>query len=181
MASVAVTTAPGATTVLPDEAIDGLRHALRGVLLRAQDPGYDAARRINNAVINRRPALIARCTGAADVIAAVRFAREHDLLVSVRGGHNVAGSALAVGGLVIDLSLLNNVRVDPQACTVRVGGGATWGDVDRETQLIGASHSTRCTRGGAGVVNTRRSRRGLWGHAVRRGHDTGPDRDGWSQ
>ena len=138
MASLAVITAPGATTTLDDDAIDTLRQALRGALLRADDPGFAEARRINNALIERRPALIARCTGPADVITAVNFAREHDLLVSVRGGgHNVAGSALADGGLVIDLSLLKNVRVDPAARTVRAGGGATWGDVDRETQLFG--------------------------------------------
>jgi FAD/FMN-containing dehydrogenase len=82
--------------------------------------------------------MVARCSGPADVAAAVNFARIHNLLLSVRGGgHNVAGSALADGGLVIDLSLMNSVRVDPVARTVRVGGGATWGAVDRETQLFG--------------------------------------------
>jgi FAD/FMN-containing dehydrogenase len=89
-------------------------------------------------MIDRRPALIARCIGAADVIAAVNFAREQELLVAVRGGgHNVAGSAVCDGGLMIDLSLMRGVHVDAKARTARVQGGATWGDVDRETQLFG--------------------------------------------
>src|SRR3712207_5606833 len=86
----------------------------------------------------RSPALIARCTATGDVAKAVRFAREHDLLVAVRGGgHNVAGNAVCDGGLVIDLSAMRGVHVDPQARTVRAQGGATWGDVDRETQVFG--------------------------------------------
>lgn len=143
-----LTPVPGNAPVLSalqDEAIDTLRQGLRGALLRAGDAGYDEARRVNNALIDRHPALIVRCTGPADVAAAVTFARDNNLLLSVRGGgHNVAGSAIADGGLVIDLSLLRNVRVDPVACTVRAGGGATWADVDRETQLFGLA-----TPGGA--------------------------------
>jgi FAD/FMN-containing dehydrogenase len=130
--------AMGETTALDDEVITTFGQGLRGNLLRPGDPDYDEACRINNAIIERRPALIVRCIGAADVSACVNFARTHGLLVSVRGGgHNVAGSALAEGGLDIDLTLVNNVRVDPVARTVRAGGGATWGDVYRETQLFG--------------------------------------------
>ena len=115
-----------------------LRPMLRGTLLTPDDPGYDEARRLWNAVIDRRPALIARCTHVEDVQACVRFAREHDLPLTVRGGgHNVAGHAVSDGGLMIDLSLMRGVWVDPARRTVRVQGGATWGDVDRETQLFG--------------------------------------------
>jgi FAD/FMN-containing dehydrogenase len=106
--------------------------------LTPDDPGYDEARAVRNGLIDRRPALIIRCNGAADVVAAVNFARDRGLLVSVRGGgHNVAGNAVNDGGLVIDLSAMRGVWVDPEARTVRVQGGATWGDVDRETQLYG--------------------------------------------
>ena len=91
-----------------------------------------------NGLIDRHPALVVRCTGVADVLQAVAFAREHDLLLSVRGGgHNVAGTAVNDGGLVIDLSLMRGVHVDPATRTARVHGGATWGDVDRETQVYG--------------------------------------------
>ncbi|MGM0604402.1 MAG: FAD-binding oxidoreductase [Halobacteriota archaeon] len=115
-----------------------LADRLRGELLRPGASGYDDARRIWNALIDRRPAAIARCRGAADVIATVTFAREHDLLLSVKsGGHHVSGSAVCEGGLMVDLSPMNGVRVDPAARTVRVGAGATWGDVDHETQAFG--------------------------------------------
>ncbi len=99
---------------------------------------YEEVRAIRNGMIERQPALIARCDGVADVISAVNFAREHDLLVAIRGGgHNVAGNALCDGGLVIDLSGMRAVRVDPVGRTVRAEGGATWSDVDRETQVFG--------------------------------------------
>ena len=89
-------------------------------------------------MIDRRPALVARCRGVADVVACVRFAADHDLLLAVRGGgHNVAGFGTCDGGLVIDLSAMRGVRVDPIRRTVRAEGGATWGDLDRETQLFG--------------------------------------------
>ena len=103
------------------------------------DPGYDEARTVSNGLIDRRPALIARCSGVADVVAAVNFARDaRSARSSVRGGgHNVAGNAVNDGGLVIDLSSMRGVRVDPASRTVRAQGGATWGDVDRETQLFG--------------------------------------------
>src|SRR5262245_25527896 len=115
-----------------------LRAALRGELIEPEDPRYDAARAVWNGSIDRRPAAIARCAGPADVQAAVRFAREHDVLVSVRGGgHNIAGHAVCDGGLVIDLSQLRGVELDLQARVAHVEPGATWGDVDRATQPFG--------------------------------------------
>jgi FAD/FMN-containing dehydrogenase len=109
-----------------------------GELLRDGDPGYDESRTVFNAAIDRRPALIARCTGVADVIAALGFAREQSLPVSVRGGsHSVAGHAVLDGGLVIDLRPMNRVRVDPEQRIAWCGGGANWGELDRETQAFG--------------------------------------------
>ncbi|MGH2617351.1 MAG: FAD-binding oxidoreductase [Thermomicrobiales bacterium] len=133
-----VMTAPIAEAKLDDAAIEELRGRLRGTLLTDDDPEYDEARAVRNGLIDRRPALIARCSGTADVVACVNFARERDLLLSVRGGgHNVAGNAVNDGGLVIDLSQMRGVYVDPAARTVRAQGGATWGDVDPETQRFG--------------------------------------------
>jgi FAD/FMN-containing dehydrogenase len=118
--------------------IENLRKSLRGSVIRPVDDEYEGARRIWNGMIDKRPAVIARCTGAADVMAAVRFARELKLPVAVRGGgHNVAGSSLCDDGLVIDLSSMRSVRVDPERKVVRVGGGALLGDIDRETQAFG--------------------------------------------
>jgi hypothetical protein len=115
-----------------------LRARFRGALLRPGEEGYDEARRIWNGAIDRRPALIARCAGADDVAVAVRFAREHDLLVSVRGGgHAVAGHAVCDGGLMIDLSLMKAVRVDPEARTARAAGGLLWRELDAATQPFG--------------------------------------------
>src|SRR5512133_2304235 len=120
------------------EALAGLRETVRGPVLTPDDPGYDEARSIWNALIDRRPALIVQCTGAADVVDAVNFAREQDLLLSIKaGGHNVAGNAVNDGGLVIDLSQMNGVHVDPVTQTVRAQAGATWADMDREGQLFG--------------------------------------------
>jgi FAD/FMN-containing dehydrogenase len=111
---------------------------VRGPVIQPGDGEYEEARTVRNGLIDRRPALIVRCNGVADVVEAVDFAREQRLVLSVRGGgHNVAGSATNDGGVVIDLSAMRGVRVDPAARTVRVQGGATWGDVDRETQLFG--------------------------------------------
>lgn len=117
---------------------DALAAGLRGELIRQGDPGYDDARAIYNAAIDLRPALIARCRDAADVVEAVRYARTQGVPLSVRGGgHAGPGLALVEGGLVIDLSRMDGVRVDPAARTVRVEGGATWGDVDHATQAFG--------------------------------------------
>ena len=109
-----------------------------GTVIRPGDPAYDDARAVWNGMIDRRPAVIARCRGVADVRAALAFARESDLAVSVRGGgHNVSGSAVCDDGLVVDCSAMRAVRVDPDARTVWVQAGATWADVDRETQAFG--------------------------------------------
>jgi FAD/FMN-containing dehydrogenase len=116
---------------------DMARH-FRGDLIGPGDAQYDAARRIWNGAIDRRPGLIARCTGVADVRAAIRFARERDLLVAVRGGgHNVAGTAVCDDGLVIDLSPMKGLLVDPEARTARAQSGLLWGEFDRETQVFG--------------------------------------------
>jgi FAD/FMN-containing dehydrogenase len=123
---------------LETTAFDELGRSFRGELLLPTSPGYDAARRIWNGAIDRHPACIARCTGVADVVAAVRFARERDLVVAVRsGGHGVAGHAVCDGGLVIDLSPMKGITVDPQARTARAQAGVLWGELDRETQLFG--------------------------------------------
>lgn len=123
---------------LPAEAVEALRGTLRGSVLVSGDPEYDAARAVWNAMIDRHPAAIARCKGTADVLDVVRFARTRRIPISIRGGgHNVAGHAVADGGVMVDLSLMRAVRVDPQARRAWVEGGATWGDVDRETQAFG--------------------------------------------
>ena len=133
---------------LDDSAIRELRAGLRGQLLQAGDPGYDTARKIDNAMIDRRPALIARCAGVADVLATVRFARTHGLLVSVRaGGHNVAGNAVCDDGIVIDVSPMKGVRVVPGARTVQAQAGVTWGELDAETQAFGLATT-------GGVIST---------------------------
>ena len=133
-----VKTRSGDVTRVPQRAFDSFAAAFRGQLLQPDTPGYDAARGIWNAMIDRRPALIARCAGADDVALAVRLAASHGLLVAVRGGgHNIAGNALCDGGLVIDLSAMNDVGVDSATRIVRVGPGATLGDVDRATQVQG--------------------------------------------
>src|ERR1700674_1050939 len=124
--------------MISESAIQKFRGSLRGQTFCPSEPGYDAARTVPNAMIDRRPAVIARCAGTADVIACVRFAREHDVLVSVRGGgHSIAGKAVCDGGLMIDLSGMKGIRVDPARRTVRAEAGLTLGEVDRETQAFG--------------------------------------------
>jgi FAD/FMN-containing dehydrogenase len=128
----------GQMTPLTRESLEAFREVFRGEILEQGDPGYDEARRIWNGMHDKYPALIARCAGTTDVVSAVNFARDEGLLLSVRGGgHNVAGNAVAEGGLMIDLSLMRSVYVDPDRKIARVQGGARWGDVDRETQLFG--------------------------------------------
>ena len=115
-----------------------LRSQLAGSVLAPSDAAYDDARRLHNGLIDRRPALVVRCHGTADVQAAVRFGRERGLEIAVRGGgHNVAGNAVCDGGLMIDLSPMRAVHVDPRTRRARAQGGATWGDYNRETQLHG--------------------------------------------
>jgi hypothetical protein len=155
MTDLRVTTTQGADTVLKDTTIEAFKTSLRGELLRPTDPGYETARTIWNALIDHRPALIARCAGAADVLAVVRFAREHDLLVSIRGGgHNIAGKAVCDGGLMLDLSRMKSIRVDPVARTVRAEPGVLGGEFDRETQAFGlaAPVGTVSTTGIAGLT-----------------------------
>ncbi|HZO17321.1 MAG TPA: FAD-binding oxidoreductase, partial [Polyangiaceae bacterium] len=120
------------------EVLTAFKAGFRGVLVRPTDESYDQVRRVWNAMIDRRPALIARCSGTADVAHAVRFAREHKLLSSVRGGgHNIAGLAVCDGGLMLDLSLMKGIWVQPKNRTARAQAGSTLGDLDRETQLHG--------------------------------------------
>jgi FAD/FMN-containing dehydrogenase len=131
------------------EAVAALGEVFRGELIGVADPGYDAARRVWNGNIDRRPALVARCRGITDVRHAVSFAREHGLLLSVRGGgHSAPGYGTNDGGLVIDLSALKGIRVDPGARTARAEGGVLWRELDRESQAFGLA-----TTGGT-VSNT---------------------------
>src|SRR5207248_1880664 len=128
-------TSDGAGIALDELAIQRFASGLRGTLLNPADRDYDAARAVWNGMIDRRPALIARCACTDDVVKAVEFARAHNLLVSVRGGgHNVAGSAVCDGGLVIDLSPMKDIQIDPAARTVHAQAGLTWGELDRATQ-----------------------------------------------
>jgi hypothetical protein len=125
-------------TPLDARALEPFLAVFRGAVIRGGDAEYDAARRIWNASIDKRPALIVRCSGLADVIAAVRFAREHELLVAIRGGgHNVGGRALCDGGVVIDLSRMKGIHVDPKARRARVQPGVLLGELDRETHVFG--------------------------------------------
>jgi FAD/FMN-containing dehydrogenase len=131
-------TLPKPPVPLEAGAVEALASSLRGELIRPGDGTYDAHRRVWNGSIDRYPALIARCAGASDVIAAVRFARTHQLLVAVRGGgHSFPGYSVCDGGLVIDLSPMKGIRVDPVARTVRAQGGVLLGELDRETQAFG--------------------------------------------
>jgi FAD/FMN-containing dehydrogenase len=123
---------------LDSTTIQDIRSLVRGRVLDAGQPEYEDARRIQNGLIDRHPMVIVQCSGTADVVQAVNFARDRGLLLSIRGGgHNVAGNAMNDGGVVIDLSGMRGVHVDAATRTVRAAGGATWGDVDRETQLFG--------------------------------------------
>ncbi len=126
------------TTPVDDGAMDGLGEELRGELLRPGDPNYDERRAVWNGMIDRRPALIVRAMGASDVIATVNFAREQNVLLAVRGGgHNIAGNAVCDDGVMLDLSAMRSVRVDPAEQTARVESGATLGDFDHEAQAFG--------------------------------------------
>lgn len=131
-------TMAGEPRTIPAGAIDDLRARLRGTLLQAGDPGYDEARLVWNGMIDRRPALIAQCAGMIDVARAVQFARSYDLLVAVRGGgHSFPGHSTCDGGLVIDLSPMRRIEVDPQARRARAEGGVRWGELDHATQEYG--------------------------------------------
>jgi FAD/FMN-containing dehydrogenase len=135
------------------DALAQLADGFGGELLMPEEAGYDGARTVFNAMIDRRPALIARCAGTADVIGAVLYAREQGLPIGIRGGgHSAAGhSAGGDGSVLIDLSLMKGVRVDPEARTARAGAGVQWGEYDRETQVFGlATPGGRVTTTGIG-------------------------------
>src|SRR5271155_6044825 len=138
----------GTDAILEEAAVQQFADSLRGPLLGPGEGGYGEARKVWNGMIDRRPALIVRCAGVADVMAAVRFARTHELLVSVRGGgHNITGNAVCEGGLMINLSPMKGMHVDPVARRVRAEAGLTWGEVNRETQAFGLAST-------GGVVST---------------------------
>jgi len=123
---------------LPASAVADLSAGFAGALIQPGDPDYDRARAVFNGMIDRRPALIARCTGPADVVAAVRFARDQQLLVAVRaGGHSVPGYGTCDGGIVIDVAPMKGIWVNPEAGVARAQAGLLWGEFDRETQLFG--------------------------------------------
>jgi FAD/FMN-containing dehydrogenase len=138
MAELRIVTLAGAESSLDEAEVERFESRLRGELLRAVDPGYEEARLLWNGVIDRRPALIARCAAVEDVVESVNFARENDLPLAVRGGgHNVAGTASVEGGLVLDLSAMKDIEVDEERRTVRAGAGVTIGELDEETQKRG--------------------------------------------
>ncbi len=134
--------------MVDEAAVEEFKASLRGELIQPSDESYDEARKVYNGMIDRRPRMIARCADVADVITAVNFGRENDLLIAIRGGgHNGGGLGICDDGLVIDLSLIKYTRVDPAARTVRVGGGCTWGDVDHATHALGLATPT-------GIIST---------------------------
>jgi FAD binding domain/Berberine and berberine like len=138
MAKLRLAATDGTDAVLDDRIVEGFETGLRGELLRPGGEGYDDARKVWNGSIDRSPALIARCAGPADVIDSVNFARENGLLLAVRGGgHSFPGLSVCDGGLVIDLSPMKGIRVDPEARTVRAQAGVLLGELDRETQAFG--------------------------------------------
>jgi len=134
--------------MVDEAAVEEFKASLRGELIQPSDESYDEARKVYNGMIDRRPRMIARCADVADVITAVNFGRENDLLIAIRGGgHNGGGLGICDDGLVIDLSLIKYTRVDPAARTVRVGAGCTWGDVDHATHALGLATPT-------GIIST---------------------------
>jgi FAD/FMN-containing dehydrogenase len=138
MTEIRLASLQGGAIALGNDTLDALRQTLRGVVCLPQEAGYDEARTIWNAMIDRHPGAVVRCRGAADIMRALTFARERGALVAVRaGGHNIAGNAVCEGGLLLDLSLMRGVRVDAMRRTARVEPGATLGDFDREAQAFG--------------------------------------------
>ena len=132
-------------SIVDNPGLEKLRGDVRGPVIGPADPDYETARRVHNGMIDKRPAVIVRCSGVADVMAALQFGREHNLPIAVRGGgHNVAGKAVCDDGIVIDLSGMKGMRVDPSNRVARAQAGLTWGEFDRETQAFGLA-----TTGGA--------------------------------
>ncbi|MGH9869025.1 MAG: FAD-binding oxidoreductase [Candidatus Polarisedimenticolia bacterium] len=155
MRGIEVKTIDGKKASISSEALDALRGGLRGALCLPGEAGYDEARTIWNAMIHKRPAAVVRAVGASDVMQTVRLAAQYGLLLSVRGGgHNIAGNAVCDGGLMLDLSRMVSVRVDPEARTARVEPGARLGDLDKETQGFGLATPTgiNSTTGVAGLT-----------------------------
>jgi FAD/FMN-containing dehydrogenase len=135
---IGLQTLGGEQATLSDEVLDELRMTFHGPVITPEESPYEDACVVQNGMIHRRPGLVVRCSGTADVVDAIAFARDRDLLVAVRGGgHSIAGHSICDGGLLVDLSGMRGVWVDPLRRVVRVQGGATWGDVDREAQLFG--------------------------------------------
>jgi FAD/FMN-containing dehydrogenase len=135
--------------------VETFRATLRGEVLRPGDDGYDHARTLHNTMIDRRPGMIVRCAGVADVIACVDFARRNELLLAVRGGgHHVTGNALCDDGIVIDLTRMKGLRVDPVARTVGVEPGVTWGELNHDLQPFGVALLGRPPRRRRGVTST---------------------------
>ena len=148
-----------------------------GMLLGPDDAGYDEARRLHNGMIDKRPALIARCRGSADIADAVTFARRHGLDIAVRGGgHNPAGLAVCEGGLMIDLSLMKGIHVDPRNRTARAQGGVTWRELNRETQAHGlaVTGGTISTTGIAGLTLGGADSAGSWDSTAWRSTTSSP-------
>ena len=138
MVDLRVTTNTGAHTMLEEAAVEGFKSNLRGEVLCPGDKGYDEARKVWNGMIDKKPSIIARCAGVADVINSVNFARTNNLLVSVRGGgHNIPGNSVCNGGIVIDTSQMRSVRVHPTGRTARAEPGLTWAGLDHEAQAFG--------------------------------------------
>jgi FAD/FMN-containing dehydrogenase len=155
MSTIKIAGLDGKPAEIATTSVEELQNSLRGDLLKPGDAGYDESRTIWNAMIDRKPALIAHCTGAADVSLAVKFASENSLLTSIRGGgHNIAGNAVCDDGFMIDLSLMKSVGIDPVAKKAHVGPGATLGDLDHESQAFGLATPVgiNSTTGVAGLV-----------------------------
>jgi len=155
MSTYSIGTLDGATTDLSEEEVADFSKSLHGDLLTPDSPQYNEVRAVWNGMIDRRPALIVRCNGATDVMHAVNFARQHELRISVRGcGHNIAGSAVCDGGLMIDLKPMHSVRIDALKRTARVEPGCTLADFDHEAQAFGLATPTgiNSTTGIAGLT-----------------------------
>jgi len=155
MTGIRLASLQGGATVLGSDTLDALRRTLHGTLCLRGDPGYDEARTIWNAMIDRHPGAVVRCKGVADIMRAVTFARDNRVLLALRGGgHNIAGNAVCDGGLLIDLSLMRGVRIDPISGTARVEPGATLADFDKEAQAFGLASplGINSTTGVAGLT-----------------------------
>lgn len=147
MSSLSIATRSGTTKSISTDLIDKFRAEMRGELIAPADDQFESSRKIWNGMIDKKPVLIARCAGAEDVINAVKFSKEHNLVFSIRGGgHNVAGTAIAEGGLVIDLSAMRNVTVDPEQRIARAEGGVRLGDLDCSVYIGAHLKYRRCPK-----------------------------------